>query len=100
VVAVTIMVLELRVPAGHDFAALRHAAGTSLLSCLLSFIHVGTYCNNHHHMFQLVPRICVGVLWPDLALSFFSSLFSLATAWIDDSRYAHTPLTSASTRLG
>ena len=92
-IIITIMVLELRVPQGHDFAALRHTAGTSLLSYLLSFIYVGIYWNNHHHMFQLVPRIRGGVLWANLGLLFFLSLFPFTTAWIDETRFARTPVT-------
>jgi uncharacterized membrane protein len=61
-----------------------------LLTYLLSFIYVGIYWNNHHHMFHLVHRIRGGVLWANLALLFALSLLPFTTAWMDDSRFART----------
>jgi uncharacterized membrane protein len=52
-IIITVMVLELKVPAGNDLAALRHTTGSGLLTYLLSFVYIGIYWNNHHHMFQL-----------------------------------------------
>ncbi|MCW3840350.1 TMEM175 family protein [Micromonospora yasonensis] len=91
-IIITIMVLELRVPKGHDFSDLVHTSGVGLLTYLLSFVYVGIYWNNHHHMFHLVRRIGGGVLWANLALLFCLSLFPFTTAWVDDSRFEQTPV--------
>src|SRR5262245_25265184 len=86
------MVLELKVPEGHDLSDLVHTTGVGLLTYLLSFIYVGIYWNNHHHMFQLVRQISGGVLWANLALLFCLSLFPFTTAWMDESRFSPTPV--------
>ncbi|OHV33548.1 MULTISPECIES: TMEM175 family protein [Pseudofrankia] len=91
-IIITIMVLELKIPEGHDFAALRHAAGSGLLTYLLSFVYVGIYWNNHHHMFQLTRQVTGAVLWANLGLLFFLSLFPFTTAWMDESKFAHSPV--------
>ncbi|GAA1856310.1 TMEM175 family protein [Asanoa iriomotensis] len=91
-IIITIMVLELAVPEGHDLSALLHTAGVGLLSYLLSFAFVGIYWNNHHHMFHLVKRVNGGVLWANLALLFCLSLFPFTTAWMDETRFARTPV--------
>jgi uncharacterized membrane protein len=91
-VIITIMVLELKVPEGHDLAALVSTAGTGLLTYLLSFVYIGIYWNNHHHMFQLTSRITGGTLWANLHLLFWLSLVPFSTAWMDDSDLAHTPV--------
>jgi uncharacterized membrane protein len=91
-VIITIMVLELRVPEGHDLAALRDATGTGFLTYLLSFIYIGIYWNNHHHMFQLTGRITGAVLWANLHLLFWLSLVPFTTAWMDESDVAQTPV--------
>ncbi len=91
-IIITVMVLELKVPTGHDLSALVHTTGIGLLTYLLSFVYVGIYWNNHHHMFHLVQRIRGGVLWANLGLLFCLSLFPFTTAWMDDSRFARTPV--------
>jgi uncharacterized membrane protein len=91
-IIITIMVLELHVPTGHDLSSLLNTAGNSLLTYLLSFVYVGIYWNNHHHMFQLVKGVSGGVLWANLGLLFFLSLFPFATAWMDETHFAHTPV--------
>jgi len=91
-IIITIMVLELKVPAGHEFSDLVHTSGVGLLTYLLSFVYVGIYWNNHHHMFHLVRRVSGGVLWANLALLFCLSLFPFTTAWLDESRFARTPV--------
>ena len=91
-IIITIMVLELKVPAGHDLSDLAHTTGFGLLTYLVSFVYVGIYWNNHHHMFHLVPRVSGGVLWANLALLFCLSLFPFTTAWLDESRFARTPV--------
>ena len=91
-IIITIMVLELREPAGSDPAALWHATGPGLLSYLLSFIYVGIYWTNHHHMFQLTEHVTGGVLWANLSLLFFLSLFPFTTQWMDTTHFARTPV--------
>ena len=91
-IIITIMVLELKVPEGHTFSDFFHTTGSSLLSYLLSFVYVGIYWNNHHHMFQLVPRIMGGVLWANLGLLFCLSLFPFTTEWVDDTHYQWAPV--------
>jgi uncharacterized membrane protein len=91
-IIITIMVLELRVPKGHDFSSLRHTAGNALLSYVLSFVYVGIYWSNHHHMFQLTRAVSGAVLWANLGLLFWLSLFPFTTAWVDQTDYARTPV--------
>src|ERR1700729_2501825 len=87
----TIMVLELREPAGDSLEALWKTSGPGLLSYLLSFVYVGIYWTNHHHMFQLTERVTGGVLWANLGLLFTLSLFPYTTEWVDTTRYARIP---------
>ena len=91
-IVITVMVLELKVPHGHTFADLIHDTGVGLLTYLLSFVYVGIYWNNHHHMFHLVERVSGGVLWANLALLFCLSLFPFTTAWVDDTTFERTPV--------
>ncbi|TXL60586.1 TMEM175 family protein [Aeromicrobium terrae] len=92
-IIITIMVLELEVPHGETFADLREATGIGLLTYVLSFVYIGIYWNNHHHMFQLVDRISAGVLWANLHLLFWLSLYPFTTAWMDESDLARVPTT-------
>ena len=82
-IIITIMVLELKAPAGDDLASLLPTLPT-FLSYVLSFIYVGIYWNNHHHYFQLVSRVDGTVLWANLHLLFWMSLIPFATAWIGE----------------
>lgn len=91
-IIITIMVLELKVPEGHAFSDLIHSTGVGLLTYLLSFVYVGIYWNNHHHLFHLVRRVNGGILWTNLALLFCLSLFPFTTAWVDESRLAPAPV--------
>jgi uncharacterized membrane protein len=91
-IIITIMVLDLKVPGGHDVSAFVHTTGVGLLTYLLSFIYVGLYWNNHHHLFQLARGVSGGVLWANLALLFCLSLFPFTTAWVDDSKFERTPV--------
>jgi uncharacterized membrane protein len=93
-IIITIMVLGLKVPEGHQFSDLVHTTGVGLLSYLLSFVYVGIYWNNHHHMFQLVKQVSGGVLWANLALLFCLSLFPFTTAWMNESSFAQAPVVS------
>jgi uncharacterized membrane protein len=89
-IIITIMVLELHVPTEYDWHALGHS-GTGFLTYALSFVYVGIYWNNHHHMFQVVEHISGGVLWANLDLLFWLSLFPFTTAWMDESRFEQVP---------
>ncbi|MBV1777625.1 DUF1211 domain-containing protein [Paeniglutamicibacter sp. ABSL32-1] len=91
-IIITIMVLELKVPEGHDLASLLPVLGSSLLTYLLSFVYIGIYWNNHHHMFQVTEKITGGVLWANLHLLFWLSLLPFTTAWMDESSLAKTPV--------
>lgn len=82
-VVITIMVLELRAPAGANMADLAAAAPT-LLAYILSFIYIGIYWNNHHHLFTLVAKIGGGVLWANLHLLFWLSLIPFTTSWLGE----------------
>jgi len=90
-IVITIMVLELHVPAEPTWPALLHELPT-LLSYLLSFIYVGIYWNNHHHMLHLAGRINGGVLWANLHLLFWLSLIPFTTRWINDTGLAEVPV--------
>jgi uncharacterized membrane protein len=91
-IIITVMVLELREPLGNGLGALWDTTGIGLLSYLLSFVYVGIYWTNHHHMFQLTERVTGGVLWANLGLLFCISLFPYTTQWTDASGYARTPV--------
>jgi uncharacterized membrane protein len=91
-IIITIMVLELEVPEGHDLHSLISGAGTGLLSYLLSFVYIGIYWNNHHHMLFVTERITGSVLWANLHLLFWLSLVPFTTAWMDTSGFASTPV--------
>jgi uncharacterized membrane protein len=90
-VIITIMVLEMKVPHGMEWAALAPILPV-FLTYVLSFIFIGIYWNNHHHMFQLVQRIDGLVLWSNMHLLFWLSLFPFTTAWVDESDFAPTPV--------
>jgi uncharacterized membrane protein len=91
-ISITVMVLELREPAHASLASLWQTTGTSLLSYLLSFVYVGIYWTNHHHMFQLTERVTGGILWANLGLLFCLTLFPFTTDWADHTGYARTPV--------
>ena len=90
-ILITIMVLELKVPEEPTFEALRPSL-VGLLTYLLSFIYIGIYWSNHHHMFQLVRHVSGGILWANLGLLFMLSLVPFTTAWMDDTRLAQLPV--------
>jgi uncharacterized membrane protein len=91
-IVITIMVLELKVPEDATFAALGPSL-VGLVTYLLSFIYIGIYWSNHHHMFQLVRHVDGRILWANLALLFFLSLVPFSTAWMDDTHFAPAPVT-------
>jgi uncharacterized membrane protein len=90
-IIITVMVLELREPEGPRLADLWHSSGPGLLTYLLSFVYVGIYWTNHHHLFQLTERVTGGIMWANLALLFFLSLFPFTTQWTDGQHYARLP---------
>jgi len=90
-IIITIMVLELRVPIGASLSALRPLTPV-FLSYILSFVLVGIYWSNHHHLFQVVERVSGGVLWANLRLLFWLSLIPFATAWMGENHFAAVPV--------
>ncbi|GAA3656576.1 TMEM175 family protein [Nocardioides ginsengisoli] len=90
-IVITVMVLELKPPDGEDWHALFHTSGLGLLTYILSFVYVGIYWNNHHHLFQLVDHVDGAVLWANLHLLFWLSLYPFTTSWLDESRIAEVP---------
>jgi hypothetical protein len=89
-IIITIMVLEMKVPHETGLAALRPVFPV-FLSYLLSFIYVGIYWTNHHHLFQSTRRVTGGILWANLHLLFWLSLFPFATGWVGENRLAPIP---------
>lgn len=89
-IIITIMVLELRVPHGADAASLRPLVWV-FASYVLSFIYIGIYWNNHHHMFQITKRVDGRVLWANLHLLFWLSLVPFVTAWMGENHFAALP---------
>jgi uncharacterized membrane protein len=89
-IIITIMVLGLKVPAGHSMEDLLPLAPV-MFSYVLSFVYVGIYWNNHHHMLSTVHRISGAVLWANLHLLFWLSLFPFTTAWMGESYLAVPP---------
>ena len=90
-VILTIMVLELKVPHGAELSALGPLVPV-FLSYLLSFIYVGIYWNNHHHMLHAVQRVNGRVLWANLHLLFWLSLVPFVTGWANENHYAPVPV--------
>jgi uncharacterized membrane protein len=82
-IIITVMVLELKPPEGADFAALQ-ASASSLLTYVLSFVYIGIYWNNHHHLFQICKSVDGSVLWANLHLLFWLSLYPFTTNWMDE----------------
>ena len=89
-IIITIMVLELKVPRGAGFKDLEPMIPV-FSSYVLSFIYVGIYWNNHHHLFHTTRRVSAGILWSNLHLLFWLSLFPFATAWVGENHAAPAP---------
>jgi uncharacterized membrane protein len=89
-IIITIMVLEMKVPHGSDLAALKPVLPV-FLCYVLSFIYVGIYWNNHHHMLHATKRVSGSVLWANLHLLFWLSLFPFATGWMGENQLASMP---------
>lgn len=90
-IIITIMVLELHEPEGVTFSALKPLV-PKILSYILSFIFVGIYWNNHHHMFQVIKKVNGAVLWANLFLLFCLSLIPFTTAWMGESHLHNHPV--------
>jgi uncharacterized membrane protein len=89
-IIITIMVLELKVPHAVELGALKPVLPV-LLSYVLSFIYLGIYWNNHHHLFQATEQVSGGILWANLHLLFWLSLFPFTTAWMGENHLATMP---------
>jgi uncharacterized membrane protein len=89
-ILITILVLELKVPHGTDWAALRPLL-TKFLSYVMSFIYLGIYWNNHHHMIHATTRINGRILWSNMHLLFWLSLVPFVTGWMGENDFAALP---------
>ena len=90
-IIITIMVLELKVPHGTDFASLSPLLPV-FLSYILSFIYLAIYWNNHHHLLQIVKHIRGGILWANIHLLFWLSLVPFVTGWMGENNFAALPV--------
>ncbi len=90
-IIITIMVLELKVPHGTDLKELEPVLPV-FLSYILSFIYVGIYWNNHHHMMHAVQKVNGGILWANLHLLFWLSLIPFVTGWLGENHFAELPM--------
>jgi uncharacterized membrane protein len=91
-IIITIMVLEMKVPHGNELNALQPLIPV-FLSYVLSFVYVGIYWNNHHHMLHTTQHVTGAVLWANLHLLFWLSLFPFVTGWMGENHFAPAPTT-------
>src|SRR4026208_1543919 len=89
-IIITIMVLELKVPHGEDLETLKPTIPV-FLSYILSFVYLGIYWNNHHHMLQAADMVTGPILWANLHLLFWLSLVPFATGWMGENHFASAP---------
>jgi uncharacterized membrane protein len=89
-IIITIMVLEMKVPHGDDLGALRPLVPV-FLSYVLSFVYLGIYWNNHHHMLHATQHVSGAILWANLHLLFWLSLFPFVTGWMGENHFAAAP---------
>jgi uncharacterized membrane protein len=89
-IIITIMVLELKVPHGADLTALKPLLPV-FLTYLLSFIYLGIYWNNHHHLLKTAHKITAGMMWANLHLLFWLSLFPFVTGWMGENHFTSVP---------
>jgi uncharacterized membrane protein len=90
-IIITIMVLEMKVPHGDDWTALQPLSPV-FLSYVMSFVYLGIYWNNHHHMLHASSRVTGGILWANLHLLFWLSLVPFVTAWMGENHFAAVPV--------
>jgi uncharacterized membrane protein len=89
-ILITILVLELKVPHSADWSSLR-SLGPVFFAYVLSFIYLGIYWNNHHHMLHMATRVTGGILWANLHLLFWLSLIPFTTAWMGENHFEALP---------
>src|SRR6184192_2699203 len=89
-IIITIMVLELNVPHTVELSALKPLLPV-LLSYVLSFIYLGIYWNNHHHLFQATEQVSGSILWANLHMLFWLSLFPFTTGWMGENHFTVVP---------
>jgi len=89
-IIITIMVLELKLPHGHDLAALLEVS-PHFCAYVMSFVYIGIYWNNHHHLLHTVERVSGGILWANLHLLFWLSLVPFASEWLGETHSAPLP---------
>ncbi len=89
-IIITIMVLEMKVPHGAGIEILKPLLPV-FFSYILSFLYVGIYWNNHHHLLHTVTKVSGGILWANLHLLFWLSLFPFVTGWMGENHFAATP---------
>ena len=89
-IIITIMVLDLHIPRGEQLSALAPLLPV-FLSYVLSFVYIGIYWNNHHHMLHAAQRVSGGVLWANLHLLFWLSLFPFVTGWMGENNFGAVP---------
>ncbi len=90
-IIITIMVLELKVPEGSNLHALKSLMPV-FLCYILSFVFVGIYWNNHHHLLAVVKTISAGIMWANLNLLFWLSLVPFATGWMGENKFEKLPV--------
>ncbi len=90
-IIITIMVLEMKVPHGDDWTALQPLFPV-FMSYVMSFVYLGIYWNNHHHMLHASSRVTGGILWANLHLLFWLSLVPFVTAWMGENHFAAVPV--------
>src|SRR3954466_5430473 len=93
-IIITIMVLEMKVPHGDGLGALRPLLPV-FLCYVLSFLYVGIYWNNHHHLLKVCGRVTGGIMWANLHLLFWLSLFPFVTGWMGENHFAPGPSAEA-----
>ncbi|CAD0008514.1 TMEM175 family protein [Flavobacterium chungangense] len=91
-IIITIMVLEIKVPHGHEFADLKPLI-PKFLSYILSFIYVGIYWNNHHYLLHSLSKVNAKILWANMHLLFWLSLIPVATGWMGEHKFAQASMT-------
>ena len=90
-ILITIMVLEMKVPIGKDIASLKPVI-PKFISYVLSFVYLGIYWNNHHHMMHTVKKVSGSILWANLHLLFWLSLVPFVTDWMGENNFAPVPI--------
>ena len=91
-IIITIMVLEMKAPHGAGWGEMWESVGPKFVSYVISFLYVGIYWNNHHHLFQAVHQVNGAVLWANLHLLFWLSLLPFCAAWMGENHFAAAPM--------